>query len=88
MRQLQNRRGQGLIEYLVIVALVAVSSIVVMRAVGGSVNQQFSKVAKALGAKVEGDLRPHSISENMYKKKDLTNFLQGALEADKQRRGE
>lgn len=83
MKKIKNRRGQGLIEYLILVALIAVTSIVVVRVVGASVTTQFSKVAKALGAKVEGDLQAQSISSNMYKKKDLTNFLQGAVDSGK-----
>ncbi|MBX3041056.1 MAG: class III signal peptide-containing protein [Bdellovibrionaceae bacterium] len=79
MKIVRNRRGQGLIEYLILVALVAVSSIAVMRVVGNSVNVQFSKVAKALGATVDGDLSKPKVAASAYKKRDLSNFLQGAV---------
>lgn len=79
MKRLRNAQGQGLVEYLILVALIAVGSIAVMRVVGNSVNVQFSKVAKALGATVEGDLSRPQLSSSAYKKRDLTNFLQGAV---------
>lgn len=77
----KNQRGQGLIEYLILVALVAISSIAVMRTVGQSVNTQFAKVAKGLGASVDGEVSRPKVAATSYKKRDLTNFLQGAVEA-------
>ena len=74
-----NQKGQSLVEYLIIVALVGVSTIAVIRAVGQNVNVQFSKVAKALGGEVEGSPKAAAITEQMYKKKDLKNFMSGSL---------
>lgn len=82
MKRVRNQKGQGLVEYLILVALVAVSSIAVMRVVGNSVNVQFTKVAKALGASVDGDLSRPTVSASAYKKRDLTNFLQGAVSSE------
>jgi Flp pilus assembly pilin Flp len=79
-QSIQNQRGQSLVEYLVIVSLVGISSIAIMRAVGNNVSSQFAQVAKALGGNVEGDAKAEKISNNMYKKKDLKNFFQGAAE--------
>lgn len=85
MRLVRDRRGQGLIEYLILVALVAVGSIAVVRVVGSSVSLQYAKIAKALGATVEGKLSAQSVSDGMYKKKDLTNFLNGAVDGGRNR---
>ena len=79
MFHLRNRRGQGLIEYLILVTLLAVGSIAVVRVIGASTTLQFAKVAKALGAKTEGSLQQQTVTESMYKKKDLSNFFQGAI---------
>ncbi len=76
---MRNQKGQSLVEYLVIVALVGVSSIAVMRAVGQNVAVQFAKVAKALGGEVSGSPKAAAVSESMYGKKDLRNFLKGSL---------
>jgi len=73
-----NQKGQSLVEYLVIVSLVGVGSIAIMRAVGNNVSSQFAQVAKALGGTVEGNAKAETVSESMYKKKDLKNFFQGS----------
>jgi pilus assembly protein Flp/PilA len=76
---MRNQKGQSLVEYLIIVALVGVSAIVIMKAVGQNVNVQFAKVAKALGGEVQGTPKAAAITENMYRKKDLKNFMNGSL---------
>lgn len=88
MRQIRNRRGQGLVEYLILVALIAVGSIAVLRVVGQSVTVQYSKVAKALGAKVDGDPGKPSVTSTMYKKRDLGSFIQGAVGSERSSRGD
>lgn len=75
---LMNQQGQGLIEYLIIVALVAVSALGVMRVVGANVSVQFANIAKALGSGDDQQLKAHQIEAGMYSKKDLSNFLKGA----------
>ncbi len=75
-----NNKGQGLIEYLIIVALVAVSAIAIMRVVGQNITIQYAKVSKALGAEVEGTLQNAKASESMYKKKSLKSFMNGSIE--------
>jgi Flp pilus assembly pilin Flp len=77
-KSLRNQKGQSLVEYLVIVSLVGISSIAIMRAVGNNISAQFAQVAKALGGTVEGDAKAEKVSGNMYKKKDLKNFFHGA----------
>ena len=47
---LNNNRGQGLIEYIIIVAMIAVGAISLIRVLHQSVNSQFAQIAKALGA--------------------------------------
>lgn len=77
--QLQCQRGQSLVEYLIIVALVGVGAISIMRSVGQNVNVQFAKVAKALGGDVQGSPKASPITESMYNRRDLKNFMGGAL---------
>lgn len=79
MKKLKNQKGQSLVEYLIIVALVAVSSIVMMRAVGQNINVQFAKIAKSLGGDVEGKPKAAAVSAQMYEKRDLRNFMHGSL---------
>lgn len=76
---LKNKSGQGLIEYLIIVAIVAVGSMAVIKAVGGNINVQFANVAQALGGKESRKKDAHQVTETMYKKRDLGNFFEGAV---------
>lgn len=76
---LNNQKGQTLIEYLIIVALVGVGSVALMRSVGQNVNAQFVQVVHALGGEVEGNRKAAKVSANAYKKKDLKNFVSGSI---------
>ncbi len=73
-----SQRGQSLVEYLVIVALVAVGGIGIMRVVGQSINVSFARVAKSLGASVEGKIENADVKSSYYSKKNLRNFMNGS----------
>lgn len=75
--QLSNQKGQGLIEYLIIVALIAVAGIAVMKVVGQNVHAQFANVAKAIQGE-SGKVQTDKIQESHYKKKDMGDFFKGA----------
>lgn len=72
-----NQKGQSLIEYLIIVALVAVGSIAVMRSLGQTVSVRFANIANALQGK-ETEIQPTLIQSNDYKRKALDDFFKGA----------
>lgn len=80
---LNNQKGQTLIEYLIIVALVGVGSVALMRSVGQNVNAQFAQVVHALGGEVEGNRKATTVSASAYKKKDLKNFVSGSVGSSK-----
>lgn len=75
---LKNKKGQSLIEYLIIVAIVAVGTMSIVRVVGKNVSVQFANVAKALGSGDDNQLKAEKLDSKMYNKKDLGNFLDGA----------
>jgi Flp pilus assembly pilin Flp len=77
----KNQKGQALIEYLIIVALVGVGSIALMRAVSQNINARFANVVHALGGKVEGKRNASEVTSNMYRKRDLRDFVEGSLDA-------
>lgn len=81
-KPIKNYKGQSLIEYLIIVAVVAVGALSVMRVVGHSVNTKFATIAKALGANVEGTIETASITKSHYSKKSMRNFLGGRTEKE------
>lgn len=73
----QNQSGQGLIEYLIIVAIIAVGSLAVIRVLGESIASRFAKVAVAIQGK-EQQVQNPTIEESHYKKRDLSDFFDGA----------
>jgi len=77
-KQLSNQKGQSLIEYLIIVAIVAVGTISIVRVVGKNVSVQFANIAKALGSGDDNQLKAEKLDSKMYGKKDFSNFLEGA----------
>jgi Flp pilus assembly pilin Flp len=86
MSRLRCQRGQGLVEYLIIVSLMGVASIVVIRVVSQSLNSKFATVAAAL----QGQTKKQSveINDNLFKKKDLGNFMNGVASEKGDTRGE
>lgn len=78
---LKNKKGQGLIEYLIIVAIIAIGSMAVMRVVGGNISVQFANVANALGGKVTRKVDAHEVTDNMMKKRDLGSFFEGSVDS-------
>ena len=77
----RNERGQGLIEYLIIVALMAIATIAVIRVMGQSVSAKFASVTYALQGEKKS-IKPR-IDESHYKKKDLGNFFDGVASDNK-----
>ena len=72
----RNQRGQGLIEYLIVVALIAVATIGIMRVVGQAVGTRFASISDAL----QGERKTYTvdkIDENLLKRRDLGTFMNG-----------
>lgn len=74
---LKNKNGQGLIEYLMLVALIAVATIGVVKVVGFNLGKKYENINRALGADGQ-ELKAVNASEGAMAQKDLSNFLDGA----------
>lgn len=74
----KNQKGQGLIEYLILVALIAVTTIGVIKVVGNNVATQYENINRAMGAKNSQKLTISNASENSLKQKDLSNFMESS----------
>ena len=72
----RNQRGQGLIEYMIIVALMGVATIAIVRILGEQVSNRFSSITYALQGK-ESSLDKVKVDANSYKRKDLGDFMKG-----------
>lgn len=78
-KNLKNKKGQGLIEYLIIVAIVAVGSIAVIKVVGANIDVQFANVAQALGGTDSRKKEAHAVTDSLYKKRDFSNFFEDSV---------
>lgn len=79
----KKQKGQGLVEYLIIVAIIAVGTMSIMRTMGGQLSSRFAKVTEALGGQVDGNIENYQISASSHKKRDLKNFFNGAQGSSK-----
>lgn len=75
---IKNNKGQGLIEYIVLVALIAVTTIGVIKVVGNNLSAQYENINRALGAKNSRSLQITNASDSSLKQKDLSNFMDAA----------
>ena len=76
-KQITNRRGQGMVEYLVIVCFVGIASIGLMRVVGQNIKARFGDISAALGSSTK-HVTLESADASALKKNDFTNFMNGA----------
>jgi Flp pilus assembly pilin Flp len=74
----QLRRGQGMVEYIIIVALIAIACIAVVTLYGNNIRSLFGVSADALAG--EGDVpnRAEMSDTDLLEKKNLTNFADSA----------
>ena len=81
-RFIRSQKGQSLIEYLILVALMAIASIGIIKVLGQNLQGQFARVTHALkGESTKPRLR--NINKSYYKQKDLGDFFDGAANDDK-----
>ncbi|MEQ1666501.1 MAG: hypothetical protein ABL927_14130, partial [Bdellovibrionales bacterium] len=77
---LNNESGQGLIEYLILTALLAVATMGVVRIMGESVAARFTDMTHAIQGGSSRKIQVDRVNERYYKKKDMGDFMQGATE--------
>lgn len=76
-----KQKGQGLTEYLILVAIIAIGTLGIVRVLGQNISAQFASVAYAIqGKKVS--VQKSAITDSQTKIKDLGSFLDGAASSD------
>ncbi len=75
---LKNNKGQGLIEYLIIVALVGVATIGMVRILGNTIERQLASITNGLQGRPDKKVELEQINAADYQKKDLSDFLKGS----------
>ena len=72
-----KKRGQGLIEYLILVALMAVATIGIVRVLNQTVKARFANAIYALQGSTK-KVKTESVKSSDHKKSDLSDFVSGA----------
>lgn len=75
---LKNQKGQSLIEYLVIVALMGVATIGVVRTLNQNVKAQFANVIYGIQGGKRKKAARESVRESQFKKTDFSSFMNGS----------
>ncbi|MCS6838017.1 MAG: hypothetical protein NZ480_04145 [Bdellovibrionaceae bacterium] len=72
--ELVQRRGQGLVEYLILVALIAIAAIASVQFLGQTFRYKLAQISSELGASTPGIKRPH-MEPGLTAKKNLRNLF-------------
>lgn len=75
--QLSNR-GQGMVEYLILVCLIAVSSILVVSTVGKNIQEQYANLSRALTRGDGSKVSPTEVDAAAYAGRGMDDFMDGA----------
>lgn len=78
MRLIQNQKGQSLIEYVILVALVGVATIGMVRILQKSVKVNLANVVHALQSDKKTRESHERISDDDLRKADFSDFMNGA----------
>jgi len=82
-KNIKNKeRGQSLTEYLILVALIAISSIGVVRVLGQTARAQLSNITNALQGSRARQIRAQEIKESHHSQKDLSDFMKNSSRRD------
>ncbi|MCZ0932556.1 MAG: hypothetical protein OXJ52_05330 [Oligoflexia bacterium] len=81
-RFLFSQRGQGLIEYLILVALMGVATIGIVRTLNQTVKSRFANAIYALQGRNQ-KAKTHNMRKEEYQRSDLSNFMSGSASTDK-----
>jgi Flp pilus assembly pilin Flp len=72
----KNENGQGLVEYLILVCLVAVSAIAVVSTVGTNIKEQYANISKALGG--QKGVKLSSPDAGAFQHRGMNDYAEGA----------
>lgn len=78
-----NQRGQGLIEYIIIVSIVSVGCMAVMRYVSKHMNHKLAQISDVLQGKEARKNSKDKIEDNLLSKRDLNNFFKSTNSKEK-----
>lgn len=74
---MKNTRGQGLVEYLILVCLLAISTIAVVSVVGQNLRARYANISSALQGK-KGTHKMESPDADSYELRGFDDFLESS----------
>ena len=77
LAKLRGTRGQGMTEYIIIVALIAIAAIGVVSLFGDNIRALFATSANALAGNENASAETNEASGDLYDHKNLKNFGEG-----------
>lgn len=77
-----TKKGQGLIEYLILIALMGVATIGIIRTLNQTVKSRFANAIYALQGRNQ-KAKTHVMKKAEYQRSDLSNFMSGSASTDK-----
>lgn len=78
LRRNEKKTGQGLVEYLVLVALVAVASIAIVRVVGTNLQEQYARISHAIRGSKASEVPLTAPGKDTYRRRSLKDFAEDA----------
>lgn len=84
-RRLKNQKGQGLLEYIILIALVGVASMGMIRILQHSIKANFANVIYALQDDDRRKASAEKITDADLKKADFGDFMNGASSKNNKR---
>ena len=76
-----GKKGQGLVEYLILVALMGVATIGVIRTLNQTIKSRFANAIYALQGRKQ-KAPTYQVRKDDYQRSDLSNFMSGAASTD------
>jgi hypothetical protein len=77
LSSIKNQRGQTLIEYLILISIMAIGAFGVVRIVGKHTYVKYAEIANVLAGesspKIDGGT--DRVNDRQYRKKDFSNFM-------------
>jgi len=74
----KKQKGQSLTEYLILVALVAISSIGIVKLLGQTVSVQFSNITNSLQGREVREIKANEVRDTLHSEKDLSDFMKNS----------
>jgi pilus assembly protein Flp/PilA len=75
---MRNRRGQGLIEYLILVCIISIAAIGIVTVVGTNIREQYANISNALRKKQKVNFTETKLDQ--YKSRGLDDYMDAATE--------